>query len=309
MSESADTGVVSGDAVGSEAAGGFESSGAALGVNFTSGEVAQPPAEAQAVETPTEAAPAGAGWIESFGVDDRAYIEQKGWSDPSALLSSYRAAEQRIGGDPSNTLQIPDWEDSEQVSQFHSKIGVPEAADGYPHLEIETSRGPLEVGQLAQISHAIGLTPVQHAKLAEMTANLVNDSASQEDASYAARVKAESREIMAENSQSPQEFDAMVQRGIQALGLSPEESRGLTQGVGLKKAVSILQAVSNATQEKTSVSEGDATGIMGTMSQDVARARLKLRREDDQFRKRLFNNETEAVEEWRKLQESASTLE
>lgn len=308
MSESVETGSASGEAAGGDSGGGgFESAGAALGVDFNSGAVTEAPA-APAPEAPAETPAETPTWLEPFGVEDRAYIETKGWSDPSALLKSYRAAEQRIGGDPGNVVQVPDWEDADQVSQFRSKIGVPESVEGYPELEaIETRRGPLEIGEVAQISHALGLTPDQYAKLAEVTANLVNETASQQDAAYAAQVQTESREIMAEYGQTPKEFDAMVQKGIQALELSPEQSRGLTQGVGLKKAVAILQAVSDAMQEKPTVSEGDGTGIMGSMSQEVARSRLKLRREDAAFRARLFNNESDAVEEWRQLQEASST--
>ena len=308
MSEAVDTGSTSGEAAsGGEAGGGFESAGAALGVDFGTGGVTEVPVSTTP-ETPAETPSEAPAWLESFGVEDRAYIETKGWSDPSALLKSYQAAEQRIGGDPGNNVQIPDWDDAEQVAAFNSKLGVPEAADGYAELEIETSRGPLQTAEVAQISHAIGLTPTQHAKLAELTANLVNETAAQEDAAYAAQVKVESREIMAEYGQSPSEFDAMVQKGIQTLELTPEQSRGLTQGVGLKKAVAILQAVSGAMQEKPTVSEGDGTGIMGTMSQDVAKARLKLRREDAAFRARLFNNDADAVQEWQQLQEAASTV-
>lgn len=76
----------------------------------------------------------------------------------------------------------------------------------------------------------------------------------------------------------------------------------------MKKAVEILRAVSDAIQEKPTVSGGQATGNMGTMSQDVAKARLKMRREDAAFRKRLFvDNDADAVQEWQQLQKASST--
>ena len=112
MSEAVDTGSTSGEAAsGGEAGGGFESAGAALGVDFGTGGVTEVPVSTTP-ETPAETPSEAPAWLESFGVEDRAYIETKGWSDPSALLKSYQAAEQRIGGDPGNNVQIPDWDDA-----------------------------------------------------------------------------------------------------------------------------------------------------------------------------------------------------
>ena len=134
--------------------GGFESAGAALGVDLSSGEaVASPPAEVapEVPETPQE----DAGWLEPFGVDDRAYIANKGWQSHEAILKSYRAAETRIGGPPADSVQVPDWENPEQVSKFRSQIGVPEQMSDYPELAVETTRGALEMSTMAEISHEL----------------------------------------------------------------------------------------------------------------------------------------------------------
>jgi hypothetical protein len=286
--------------------GGFESAGAALGVDLSSGEaVASPPAEVapEVPETPQE----DAGWLEPFGVDDRAYIANKGWQSHEAILKSYRAAETHIGGPPADSVQVPDWENPEQVSKFRSQIGVPEQMSDYPELAVETTRGALEMSTMAEISHEIGLTPAQHAKLAEVTGRLVDRTAAQEEANYAAKLSAESKEVMAEYGKTPKEFDAMVQRGVTALEISPDEARGMTQALGLKKTVNLISKMASATTEKPSVSEGSSTGLLGKMSQDVAKARMKQRMLDEGFRQRMFSGDKDANEEWQALQAASST--
>lgn len=289
-------------------AGGMESAGAALGVDLAAG-VPAPVAEAAPTESAPEAPQESPAWLEPFGSEDRAFIGNKGWSGPEAMLASYRSAEGRIGGDPDKSVLLPDWEDAAQVSAFRSKLGVPESAGDYPEHVIETMRGPLEMGTVAQISHEVGLTPAQHAKLAELTGQLVDSASQEEEAAYSAKLAAESKEVMADHGGTPQEFNAMVQKGIAALELTPAQASGLTQAVGLKAAVKILQTVTDAMSEKSTVTEGDSSGMMGSMSQEVAKQRLRLRQQDESFRTRMFNGDAAAIEEWQNLQAAAATPE
>lgn len=286
----------------------MESAGAALGVDLAAG-VPAPVAEKEASEGAPAAPEEAPAWLESFGAEDRAYIGHKGWSGPDAMLASYRSAEARIHGDPDKSVLLPDWENPEQVSAFRSKLGVPDSAEGYPEQVVETMRGPLEMGAVAQISHEVGLTPAQHAKLAELTGRLVDSAAQEEEAAYSAKLATESKEVLAEHGGTPQEFNAMVQKGIAALELTPTQASGLTQAVGLKTAVKILQTVTDAMSEKSTVTEGDHTGMMGSMSKEVAKQRLRLRQNDAEFRNRMFNGDSVAIEEWQNLQAAAATQE
>tara|TARA_R110000824_G_scaffold179780_2_gene360122 strand:+ start:2198 stop:3109 length:912 start_codon:yes stop_codon:yes gene_type:complete len=286
--------------------GGFESAGAALGVDLSSGEAIESPTPEVSTETP-ETPQEDAGWLEPFGVDDRAYIANKGWQSHDAILKSYRAAETHIGGPPADSVQVPDWENPEQVSKFRSQIGVPEQMSEYPELTVETTRGALEMSTMAEISHEIGLTPAQHAKLAEVTGRLVDQTAAQEEANYASKLSAESKEVMAEYGKTPKEFDAMVQRGVTALEITPDEARAVTQALGLKKTVELISKMASATTEKPSVSDGSATGLLGTMSRDVAKQRMKQHMLDEGFRQRMFSGDKDANEEWQGLQAASST--
>jgi len=303
MSEETSAAGGSGEAA---ASGGLESAGAALGVDFGSGSIAEPvdsPVESQGVSEPQNAS----GWLDGYSIEDRAYIENKGWKDPAAILNSYKHAVQRIGGDPTDAIQVPDWDNEEQVSEFRAKIGVPQEASGYPELEVQTADGQaMPLDEVNRIAHQIGLTPAQRAQLAMITSQLIDSERSHSEAQFAAQVAQESKEVMAEYGKTPKEFDAMVKRGIQALGFTQDDSRQLTQAIGVKKAVKILSTVAAATTEKAVVNDGDSLGSMGQMSQEVARKRRSLLIKDDNFRKRMFDGDVQAIEEWNKIQEAAA---
>ena len=82
-------------------------------------------------ETPETASDefAVASWTESFEPEDRDLIDVKGWRSPVDMLHSYRHLEQLVGSD---TVRIPGAEaDAEEVAGFWSKLGRPDAPDGY----------------------------------------------------------------------------------------------------------------------------------------------------------------------------------
>lgn len=66
---------------------------------------------------------------EDGALSDKAWMENKGYSDPAALVKAIRSLETKVGAKP---IEAPG-EDAtpEQVAAYRKAIGVPEAADGY----------------------------------------------------------------------------------------------------------------------------------------------------------------------------------
>lgn len=78
------------------------------------------PDEGQAAETP---------WTAALSDDVRGYVENKGWSDPAAVVEGYRNLEKLRGVPEDRLLKLP--EPDGDMSDVWARLGRPEAADGY----------------------------------------------------------------------------------------------------------------------------------------------------------------------------------
>lgn len=83
-------------------------------------------------QQPTEAAPAEGHWFDSFQDEGlKEYLGSKGFKDPESIAKSYQNLEKMHGVPADELFRIrPDME-PEEMGKLYSKLGRPEAADGY----------------------------------------------------------------------------------------------------------------------------------------------------------------------------------
>lgn len=128
------------------------------------------PASPPVASTPAApAAPAANDWYGNFGnADVKTWAQAKGFKDAEAVTESAYNLEKLIGFDKAGrTLVIPkDDATPEELKAFHSKLGVPESADGY-QLPLPADADPALVKTMQSWMHEAGIPPKSASKLTE----------------------------------------------------------------------------------------------------------------------------------------------
>ena len=311
---------ISGEMAGGDVGGGVDPGAGGDGVAPVA-EVATAPEpsftgiEYEGIETDT--APAATletgsdNWWSGMSTDDQAFIQNKGWHNEdkgiAEMLRSYRMAESKIGGDPNTSIHVPNWDDPAQVQAYNAQLGVPSSAEEYPALEIQTARGQLEIGPIAEMSAAAGLLPHQHAIIAQMAGDLISETATQQEAQAQLTRTADAKRLIAEKGQDAKAFLNQVRIGRESVGVDDIQRDALCDALGVAKAMEILAMIGGATSEHKHPQDSNQPLMEGNISQDVAKERLKQRRADKGFFAKMEANDPEALKEWADLNAAAAT--
>lgn len=132
------------------------------------GQGAQPNTQAATAATET-AKP----WYDGHNLapEDVGYIQNKKWSNPADLLTSYKNLEKFHGVPAEQLLKLPkDTQDQAAWDAIYSRLGRPEKADGYEFkapdgVKVDDSR----MGWVQGVAHKLGLNKSQFSALVNET--------------------------------------------------------------------------------------------------------------------------------------------
>lgn len=134
-------------------------------------EQAQDTQTAQTSENTTEGNAGGTSalpqWAQGLKPEYQEMVQAKGWKDPNDVLYSYRNMESFAGKVSSRGIVLPDNDDdAEGWGKVYSKLGRPEAPNGYEFSHIDIKANPElkdEVDAVAEIAYKHGLSKKQAA--------------------------------------------------------------------------------------------------------------------------------------------------
>jgi len=267
-----------------------------------------PPTAGEAV-APKAAAPTGA-WFDTFTDDDKAFLTAKGWDKegkgPADVVKGYRNLE-KMRGDPDKMLTIPDPADAEAVAAFRTKLGVPEAPEGYTTPTVELNGQPMDGTVFAGMSHRMALTPEQHSVFVEGVGEYLNSAA-------AAEAQASEEKDVIEKNTLEREWGGLTQENYQAaakaakrFGLDTEKINRIQKGgLGYRETIELFTSIGRAfgegkAPEVDSAAEAAPFGLTPT----VAKERLNGLMKDSEFRKRMDNGDADARGQWDRLKKVA----
>ncbi len=242
-------------------------------------------------------------WMAGLPTDDIAYLQNRGLHQEGRgipdLVKSLRHAQSVIGGDASKVVPLPDWAKPEEVQVFRDRMGVPKDASGYETPEITTSAGVLEGGPIAAMSWELGHTPEQHVKLVELAGSLIDTTHNEQTAAQSASNGAEMVEVTKEHAADAKEWKATLTKGRKALMLTDAEDLAITNVLGPRRTLQILEELGAVQAEHTPPNNEGGGGFEGVMSQDVALARKAQLMKSKSFRKKMFeDNDPDAIKQW-----------
>lgn len=259
------------------------------------------------VETP-EGAP---DWLASLSNEEKAYVASKGWDKEGKgvadILRSYRNVDRLRGHSADKLTKIPDWSNGEEVAEFHQRMGVPESAEGYETLEVETNLGGLDAEVLKGLSYKMQLLPHQHALFGQVAGEYLEGVAAAQREAKAASDAAEELELEREWGAILQENQTAAKRAVQRFGLDSETVDKIQASLGYKATMELLTKIGRGLGEHRRP-EGEADEAPFGVTQEVAQERLKVLSKDKDFYEKRKSGDAAANKEWMDLRNIAFPL-
>lgn len=276
--------------------GGQGSAPTSTGAALAAAPVAPAAPTSQQVTAPTPApAPAAApSWLEGADETLVGYVQNKGWNDPKQVLDGYRNLEKLLGADKANNAVIipkADADPKEWAAVF-DRLGRPTGPDGYK-VDVPPGGDPnAHAASLAKF-HELGLTKAQGESLMNWYNGLVAQSSQAEAAQKAAIFQQEDMALKSEWGQAYTQNLAQAQAGARGLGLDAPTIDKLSDALGHKATMALLQKVGAGMREDSLVT-GDNTGFSNALTPGQAKAQIQSLMSDRDFTSKYLNGDLTA---------------
>lgn len=260
-------------------------------------------------ETPAEAA-----WHDGKGLspDTVQLFEAKGWhksENPFEEASKgYRNLERLRGVPGEKLLRLPDEGNEEQAAEFRERLGIPESAEGYAMPEAAVNGEPIDTGVLAQIAHALEVTPANAEKLPGLVSALLESSMAEQTAATEASLGAQAATWESGQGEALEENMVHAERGFAELGWDADFANKvkLIGDDGLARVMNAAVMVGRLTAESRPGKDGENSGgspMPYGLTKDAAKTRLAER--GDELSRRAREGDKAAAKEYDELKRVA----
>lgn len=257
-----------------------------------------PPSEPPATP-PADPTPPTTGWSDGLPDDMKGYVENKGWKDPSEVLSSYQNLEKLRGVPETQLLRLPDDPSADgAMDQIYERLGRPEAPDAYTNVIGDNLPGET-FSEISKAAHAAGLTDSQYQVMQQTMGEL---SAKMAEAQEAESVAAFDQW----KSANPDGF-ANAARVMAEVGMNEDGVAALLSGD--KTALYDFAAKIGAKTSESPVIQGEGDSSL-SMSPQAAKSKITEKLSDEKFMERYTHSNAKirqpAIEEMERLQKIAN---
>lgn len=241
-------------------------------------------------------------WSASFDEDTRAYVSNKGWKEPTDMLTSYRNLE-RFAGGAKDLLEMPgDGADQTAMDAFYNRLGRPESPDKYG-LEIPTGGDPELLNWFKATAHKSGLTSKQAATLYSDWNGM---SGSLQEKMQAQTAQDSERAIGSLKQEWGQQYDTMIdsgKRAVAALGYDAGKLSAIEDKLGTAEMLRLFATVGSKMGEDSFVG-GRESGGFG-VSAESARQQIADLKLDKEFMTQYLSGNKDAVGKMTRLMGAA----
>lgn len=255
---------------------------------------AAPTSQQVTAPSPAPTPAAAPSWLEGADETLVGYVQNKGWSDPKQVLDGYRNLEKLLGADKANNAVIipkADADPKEWAAVF-DRLGRPTGPDGYK-VEVPPGGNPdVHAASLAKF-HELGLTKSQGEALMGWYNGLVQQSAQLSATEKQAAFQQEDVALKSEWGQAYTQNLSQAQAGARGLGLDAPTIDKLSEALGHKATMNLLQKVGAGMREDSLVT-GDNTGFSNALTPGQAKAQIQSLMSDRDFTSKYLNGDLSA---------------
>ena len=268
------------------------------GALFTGSASATPaiPASQQATATPAAAAPAAINWLSGADETTLGYVQNKGWTEPRQVLDGYRNLEKLLGADKAgNTVVVPkSTADTKEWGAVFDRLGRPSGPDGYKVEMPSNGDKAFHDASMAKF-HELGLTKNQGEQLATWYNGVAAQAQQTVEAQKAAAFTQEDNALKSEWGQAYAQNLAQAQAGVRSLGLDAPTIDKLSDALGHKATMSLLQRIGAGMREDTLVTHGNSSSFSNALTPGQAKAQIQSLMGDKDFVSSYLNKNADAV--------------
>lgn len=257
---------------------------------------------APVTDTGAQAAPAAAPsgtalppWLEGADQQTVGYVQNKGWTEPRQVLDGYRNLEKLLGADRAgNTVILPKADAKpEDWNAVYDRLGRPSAPDGYK-VEVPQGGDP-EVHKASMAKfHELGLTKTQGEALANWYNGLVAQSQTAAQEQRAQQFKTEDQAVRQEWGAAYTQNLAQAQAAARGLGLDNAAIDKISDALGHKATMSLLQQIGSRMREDSFVGGQTQAGFGNAMTPAQAQNEIRSLMSDQNFTKRYLSGDATA---------------
>lgn len=256
------------------------------------------PTSVQITEAPTTTlAPEAPKWLGEADETTVGYVQNKGWTDPKQVVSSYLNLEKLLGADKAgNAIVLPkEGADAKEWNAVFDRLGRPGAPDGYK-IEAPEQMKDLVAPTLAKY-HELGLTKSQGEALAKFEVERATSMAQANEQAKAAAFQADDQAIKQEWGNAYTQELAKAQQAARGLGLDADTIDKLSGSIGHKATLQLLNKIGTRMGESGFVSGDKTEGFGNAMTPGQAKAAIQTKMADREFVKQYLAKNTAAVAE------------
>jgi hypothetical protein len=253
----------------------------------TGQQVTTPPAAPANVAAPS--------WLEGADETTIGYVQNKGWNDPRQVLDGYRNLEKLLGADKAgNAVVIPKADaDPKEWAAVFDRLGRPTGPDGY---KVELPQGGDKTVHEASLAkfHELGLTKTQGEALAGWYNGLVQQSTQAAEAQRQADFQAQDMALKSEWGQAFTQNLAQAQAGARGLNLDAATIDKLSDALGHRATMNLLQRVGAGMREDSLVTSDSPSGFGSALTPAQAKAQIQSLMQDRDFTDKYLKGDSTA---------------
>lgn len=256
----------------------------------------------QITAQPTAPAAPAPSWLEGADETTVGYVQNKGWNDPKQVLDGYRNLEKLLGADKANNaVIIPKAEaDQKEWAALYDRLGRPSEPTGY---KVELPKGGDEQVHNAVLAkfHELGLSKTQGETLANWYNGLTVEAMNAQEAQRQAAFQADDQAIKTEWGQAYTQNLAQAQAAARGLGLDAGTIDKMSEALGHKGTMQLLQKIGSKMGEDTFVTGDKGEGFGSAMTPGQAKAEIQSLMADKDFQAKYLSGNADAKARMAKL--------
>lgn len=279
------------------------SNAGAGGVPGASGSGGQAPNGGTAGGVPSGSQPGGdsgaTSWTTGFTPELQAYVQQKGFKDPAAVVDSYRNFEKLRGAPIERILTLPEkLDDATAMNPIYDKLGRPEKPEGY-NLPMPKEGANEPFAKFARDTfHKLGLSKGQGEKLVGDWNSYVAAQNQEHMTKHNAKVQADDAALKTEWGQAYDQNVQVAKLAAEKLGFNTATLDILERAMGFGNLMKFVHNLGGKMGEGKFVA-GDSQNVNfnGILTPAQARGRIESLKGDHEFRtKYIAGGSTERSE-------------
>lgn len=241
---------------------------------------------------PAQPAPS---WLQGADESTIGYVQNKGWTEPAQVLDGYRNLEKLLGADKANNAVIIPKADADpkEWAAVYDRLGRPTGPDGY---KVDLPQGGDKAVQDASLAkfHELGLTKNQGEALANWYNGLVQQSVQASESQKQVAFQQEDMALKSEWGGAYTQNLAQAQAGARGLNLDAATIDKLSDALGHKATMSLLQKVGAGMREDSLVTSDSMSGFSNALTPGQAKAQIQTLMQDRDFTTKYMSGNADA---------------